>query len=899
MDNTLKNIEKPKFSISGPILITTNKPTLITVTISNIDKNRFEYYYTTKASPEISSSGIGAIWKMPSNFQIYMEKEKPFLFICSKDIASSGLISDWSVVEVPINTAPFCKISYNIANEISSINQEKIYINQLRNISASFYSESEFLTKFTRRISSYKWKIGSVNNYEERTSLAINEIEIPPINFKNNESRNIIISLEIKDEYGDIFSFSETLNYYRIKLQSPKSIAVFPQKEQSIISPQYLGNNIKFKVGCSQPEDEPQFSLIFYKGQKENDKWKYEAKQLGKYLLKDGDSFYENCISNMQDDIVYKFKVDLVISQSSEDIVLGSLEDDEVYELLKQLELTTFDFSKKEWHPIKSYVDNVIFGSKAEDEIVKFTSTYFNDFENTGLFYYKIEALFEGKIIELANKISPNLPLEKWKVKTDGDTITFEIKNLALFKKLNVSSNTNSFQIQYRITCYNGFDRPGSPIIFTGTVITKEPPSIEGYDLNFKVNSDMTLAPAENFQQYNNWINPGDKITFLLDRPPFDYNDYLLINPNSEDRRFFPTVVKYEIGYRYNQTENWKSLQISDFDYSSYFTTSNLIDSEQNPLKEKEDLYLLIPSLSDNFPLELETISLPDLTDNIINGKEVEFGLRFIDDGNLYSEYLTKTFFACRKTNPIFNINDAKSNSIIDEDGSSFKEIAVYLKSIDLGGNSEGAENFQRSGKEEYTVIFNFDSENSDNLSYTIQLDSKNNSDLILSEETGYFSTQRSFVLKEDWNRIYIKATIRIITNSETGDFIETTTSTYLLYLNEPTLSHRSHWIGINNTANGLKDVFQVSSFEDRKNIKLTGFYRENDETKDIWINIDLDKGKILSSENIEIDLFTGILTKITGDSNTMKVDLNNGNIINANIENADLTNTIISGGSW
>jgi hypothetical protein len=94
---------------------------------------------------------------------------------------------------------------------------------------------------------------------------------------------------------------------------------------------------------------------------------------------------------------------------------------------------------------------------------------------------------------------------------------------------------------------------------------------------------------------------------------------------------------------------------------------------------------------------------------NLKGGKtEVLFGLRLVDDANLKSDFLTLPLYACRKVNPIFNI----SSATVENETSEGRIVKVTLKSIDLGGNDNKAENFQRSGKETYEVILQIGQEN-------------------------------------------------------------------------------------------------------------------------------------------------------------------------------------------
>lgn len=899
---------KPNFFTTGIILITTNNTTPIKITINssglgeNISENELEYYYVTSNNSDLQNLSTEQENKIPSNWQIEMAPDKPFLFIRAKKKSDNLVSSEWNYVEVPVNFKPFCSFFYDVTDndKILSIDGNKIYTNYLRNISKTLYVDELHFQEDSRVITSHVWKIGTVNSLIERTSLKINELELSPIEFNYNDDQRIIIYLIIKDEYGDTFSYFESINYYRLKLQNPLNFEVFPQNENITVSPSFLSDQIKFKVKLSQLLDEPQYSLLFYKGVKDNGTWKYEENFIKNYPAINGTSTYENCDSGMIDNKDYKFKAILAVSLPSKNIVLGSIESKKPYRLLEAFNVENFAFSKEDWHPIKNYVDNIILGEgNKEDEVVLFTSTCYDNPGNTGINYYKIEALFNNNRVVLVDKIGAATPAQGWSVKVEGDTIYFKTKNLKLFKKLNVSSNIPTFSINYEITCYNAFGRTGKTLTYKGRIITQERPSINESDLNFKINSNASI-------QYLNWINPGDKITFTINAPPFDYNDYLLVAPDQSDTRYMQTVTNYEIYYRYQENEDWTQLlQKGSFDYSSYFITEGLLTNKGERLQDSLKNYLVFKTTKENMALSFTTIPVPNLNKNI-EGTKIEFGIRFIDNTGLASEIISKNFFICRKTKPIFNIPHVAINSKKDGNGNNIKELTVYLQSIDLGGNNKGTENFRRSGKEKYEVLIEFNEENN-NFNQSKKF-TESNSNLIYSNETSNFLTTKTFELAEDWSKVYIRATIKIIANSETGDYIQTTTTSFLLYLNEPTLSYRSHWLGINTAENNQEDVFHISSFEERKNIRLAGFYEKGNVVKDIIVNIDLNTGKITSSENIEIDFFSGILTK-QSDTETMIIDLTNGKILNAaldnteisdsKISNVELDNTEINGGSW
>lgn len=785
-------------------------------------------------------------------------------------------VNEYIVVANEADGAPlFCKISYSVADsdKIASINRERIYTNYLRDISCSFFADEALTQADGRNFISYTWRIGTPNSLVQRTSLRINELELPPVLFNEDDNQQITLTLKVKDENGTIFIFSGAIDYYRLRLLSPNSFNVVPQNENISTSLQYISNIVKFNVSVNQQPKDPQYTLLFYKGVGEvnqnNEKyWKFEDSYLKAYQAVGDYHTYENCISGIIDDKEYRFKVVLAVSLPSKNIVLGQKIDTRIYRLLNAPNVASFAFSKAEWHPIQSYVDNVILSNGSrEDEIVVFSSTCFDDPGGRGINYYKIEAILNNNRIILESKIGVANHCHGWQVEVSGNTIYFKIKNLNLFEKLNLASNTENLSIKYEITCYNAYGRAGKTLTYNGTIITQEKPIVKDLNLTYCVNSAAK-------EKYLNWVNPGDQITFTIDTLPLDYNDYLLVSGTGEKARFQQTILEYEICYRYQSSNTWQSLQRNVFDYSSNFFDKKLLSNESEQLLDSLENYLSYEFFERTPGMSLITIPLPNLNRDL-NGTEVEFGIRFIDDSGLASEFLTQKLIVCRKVKPIFNINHATATTIAQKDelGNEIekKQITVYLQSIDLGGNNRGAENFQRSGRETYEIIFEYDYENNNfdrSISYLEQ-----SSNLKISEETQTFSQSKIFELSEDWNRIYIKATIKIYPNSETDDEVQTTTSIYLLYLNEPTMSHRAHWIGINTTQNNQEDVFHVSQINDKnidkKYVRLSGFSQGG--PRDILI--DLSTGILMGYYNekpiMEINLIDGIIKKATIDCGT------------------------------
>jgi hypothetical protein len=60
--------------------------------------------------------------------------------------------------------------------------------------------------------------------------------------------------------------------------------------------------------------------------------------------------------------------------------------------MLGSFNIATFDFSKRDWHPLKDYIDYK--DSVDGDPIVVFTSQYLDNENTTGNNCYSIEAIY-------------------------------------------------------------------------------------------------------------------------------------------------------------------------------------------------------------------------------------------------------------------------------------------------------------------------------------------------------------------------------------------------------------------------------------------------------------------------------------------------------------------------
>lgn len=522
-----------------------------------------------------------------------------------------------------------------------------------------------------------------------------------------------------------------------------------------------------------------------------------------------------------------------------------------------------FRFSHNDWHPLKIYVDNVFFTENKKDDLVEFTC-YYNNTEGIGNNRYKIEANCNGNTYILAEKLTSagdNL----WSASISGSTIEFIANNMEVFKQFGINLNSPTLNVTYKLTGYNAYDVQGDSEAYENcTITTQEAPFFDAMSLIPVIDSGAT-------DSYKTWFNPNDKITFSRLQGetliyPFDYNDYdfndVELSEHQETQEYAEitepatggigkvkqTIKNYKIYFKYREDENWEGIGQGAFEYNK----------------------------------DCISFSAPDLAQN--NTKtSVIFGISLLDDTGLESEVQTITeLFACREKNPSLKISGA---DIITEENNQY--LSINLISSDLGGNDGGKENFTRRGSETFSITI-YAATTIDRLisgtkasvllSNGNYSESPNNTNLDKNLTARFLLGDNDTELKKA-EKLYIKVAITITTNSVTGQLVNSITTTFLLYLNSPTMAHRAHWVGLNTTEKESNEVFKISSFtskkdrKDRKEIvRLVGAYEEEgQEPVDVTIDINLNTG-IVSCDKYSINLRTGEIIGKSIEIETLKV---------------------------
>ena len=758
--------------------------------VEEVDGDEIEYYYKT----ENKNKNIGTPETKLEGSYVQMIKDFPYLFVKAKEKSGEKLESDWFGVKVPVNTVPSFNFNYTIndSDKALSVDKSKTYVNIISNLKCSFSNQTALPV-------SYVWNIGTSSNKNiTYSSERINQVRINPIDISKGGGEKVAISLKIIDSAEDEFVHEIELNERRLQKRIPDSIEVFPQVENDTVNPKYLSHEIKFKIKTTQPQDEVKRRFKIYLLSRLDSVTTWTERELSEsFDIKDGLQIYNNYYPGLEDNKAYRFKLvstDVFNNNAGELIT----PEDKPYYLLGVFNAATFNFNQTEWHPIKQYIDNK--DTSKGDFITSFTTQYSDDvFENPengkgiGRNFYTIKAIIgntEQIIMEDALSIDN---FDGGETIINGQTIVFYFKNLTLFKKLKIASDSKTEKITFKLIPYNGFKREGTPRYFETTLVLQEKPEFRMFN-----GQSPHLEPIINSNakdEYKIWFNPSDSLNLNIKATPFDYNDLYI---DSEGREInIKTILKYQLAYKYLEDgARWITLQ------------------EGSLLKEN--------ALGEGYEYidQIYLSSLPNLSKNN-QATNIIFGLRIIDENGIYSDFLETALVACRKSNPVFDIVSASLKEEV---------LNINLSSNDLGGNDFSVENFQRSGEEKFEVLIQTSEDNTTFTEYVVVKQEYNN---FLNFS---FNCTKNFT--EDWKKVYIKAKIIIETNSVTKETIEVETDSFLLSLLAPTMSHRAQWVGINTSENNEEEVFHVAQFSNKKYVKLSGFNFNTGKTREILIDL-------------------------------------------------------------
>ena len=356
------------------------------------------------------------------------------------------------------------------------------------------------------------------------------------------------------------------------------------------------------------------------------------------------------------------------------------------------------------------------------------------------------------------------------------------------------------------------------------------------------------------------------------------YNDKFIPAPNQSNPYIIPYIQYSEQGDQ-EKYPNWELVDISSsqrmINFGEYFYFDNqftieptlklFYDGSGNAPSVREGQYrysIYCAKIKDN-PIEETWYSSPEwqMLENLgvlpfnmpeLNGERIKFRLEVVDEYEQLvqngSEYyleinqIDNYLIGCRREQPKINVRDSeitKNDNIL--------RFSIQLNIEDYGGNNVLYENFNRKIS---------DSEDSKEGEYELFWEAGSSPDKTSGkEEWTRFGTISSLAdspislgnLGGLTGRIYLKVIIRFYYNKD-NEYIETTTPIYVIYTESPTVSYRYHHLGINASVDDRifeEDILTVSDFQNKRYVRLTGDYIEEEVAKTREILIDLKTGLV------------------------------------------------------
>lgn len=785
----------PTYDVTGVILALAPSSQ---VTISNVrpssgsgdvDGDTLEYYYKVGAQSS-NPTPTGATKISGNTARITVTKETPSIFVWAYDGTAYG---DYGKHTVAVNVLPQIQ-SINISGE-NILNKQGLSCTRYLNASAT-------LSKAVETYEWYIWNSRALTYNLLGTGATLSKASIERIPFSNTK---IQIKLVVTDSAGESVEREETFNIYQMpSIKRPSNLEIIAseidnKEANGVVNSIYINAEINayLTMPASEPTDIPfkNMSLWVSTGGESTRIYTHGTVLDGRY--------YYIVTYNFEYGKSYTFRV--VVTDNADRTAEFNLSTI-FYKLpLVNLSQANNKVNQTEWHVLKR-------GSFA-------ISTLYADNNNTGRNSYRLEAsVNNGGYVTLLefDSLSAGSTIV-------GNTLTYTVSDgFELFKKLKIKTNEPDYKVNYRIMASNAFGLKGGAEYYgqiqNCTIVTREAPTFNA-STNFYARvgyiKDPTNILAASFNEIPNattgreerMFNPGELIDFCLTELATDLNS-LYYDGKQEFNR--DTIPSYEVDYASSSTT------ISNPGSASLVWNSLGVLGGSAQWSEDSDFY--------HQSLIVSQFSIP--------GSYIYFRISAIDDSGKRSEYkyCLQPLICCRKATPAFSIAEVK------REGTS---MTISLSVSDWGGNNKGYENFFRKGTETATI--------------TVEYGSSLNENLKTETQTALISklpTEVSFDMGvAPSGKIYLHVSVRINTNTAGGDYnaIIAVIPTYIYYSEGPTVSYRSHWVGINNSVFDPDEVMRIEAFRkdgvERHMMRFVGF--DSDSNSDIMIGLNLNSGEI------------------------------------------------------
>ena len=768
----------PSFSVQG-VISSQKESTLVKVvdiSTSDIDNDNLTYYY--KVTDQPTAPDITGAERITNNQFVEVTPTRRYIYMWAYDGTAYGSSSRKTV---EVNTAP-------IINSVT-ISGEDI----LNNAGLSCTRTIDASAILSKEVASYEWSIwnaGALVFFPIGTTATLTDVIISQ--YIHQPGERIIVKLKVTDAAGDSASVEYQTNLYQMPdIRGPEAIFV---SRNEPVKGSVAAKYVNTKVAATITIPEPAEIDIPLK--------KIDIKAISndvEYLVYSGvPSSGENIITfahNFAYGRSYIFRAEITDNADR----ISSITSANSVERLPLISLSAGSgifnsVSPEEWHVLQN------------QEFI--LNTFYPDSSAIGMTTYTIYGSINDGVYRELDTFDSN----SVKATIIGQTITYRNQDsFELFKKLKVSTNTDAYKINYRIVAQNAFGVSGDSsyygLISNKTVITKEPPifSEEAYffaRVGFTRDRAMSWVtyndtPNINTSESERMFNAGEVLDFGLSELALDLNSKHFDGTKEEQLK---TIKSYKIEYALAQQV------IPQPSTLSQWTILGELSPEAWVLSPGEGFYhqgLIAPNLGDV-------------------KSYIYFRIQAIDNTKLTSNYLyfNQPLICCRKTTPQATISKISINEV---GGALQANVSIRIE--DYGGNNRGYENFFRQQKEETKIV----------VLYGSSFDSMDKR-FVKTTKTNAIEQDFAFVLDPLNNgKIYFQLSLVIDTNVIGGEYnqIFYTLPIYVFYSEGPTVSHRPHWVGINNTIFEPDEVVRVEAFRkgatERHILRLIGFDSQND----------------------------------------------------------------------
>lgn len=783
----------PTFDVEG-VILTSQPETRVTVknirgssSPEDVDGDTITYYYKVSSQETLTDFSNGT--PIVSGDQVAVSETNKYIFIWSSDGTER---SGAGRKTVSINSRP-------IINSIA-ISGENI-LNKNGQSCTRYLSASASISKTVSKYEWYFFDYGYLNYVLIGEAATLNKISIESFPYYGGR---IQLKLVVTDSAGETAELISDSSLYQMAPPISSGQLVIRGYENDTglangtVNSKYINNkiNIYLTLPTLDPKQIPLKSLEVWAASEGRNTRIFNGG------VSEGESQYTISYDfEHQKDYTFAVKVldnaDRIIELSSPN----------VFQKLPLINLSQAQnqTSQREWHVLRR--QGIMF------------STLYADNSNTGNNTYRIEAsVNNGGYITLLqfDSSSANTTIS-------GNTLTHMVPDdFELFKVLRVKTNEPNYRVSYRIIASNAFGEEGGTEyygwILDCAIVTREAPTFNtstnfytrvGYikDPTNILAASFNEIPSATTGREERMFNPGELIDFCLTELATDLNS-LYYDGKQEFNR--DTIPSYEVDYASS------SITISNPSSASLVWNSLGVLGGSAQWSEDSDFYhqsLIVPQFS-------------------TPGSYVYFRISAIDDSGKRSEYkyCLQPLICCRKVTPAFSIAEVKKERT---------SMTISLSVSDWGGNNKGYENFFRKGSETATITVEYGSSLNENLKTETQT-------ALINE----LPTEVSFDMgAEPSGKIYFHVSIRINTNIAGGDYnaIIAIAPTYIYYSEGPTVSYRSHWVGINNNVFEPDEVMRIEAFKkgevERHMMRFVGF--DSDSNSNIVVGLDLNSGKI------------------------------------------------------